>query len=127
MRLFVAIVLGVLASFAFTILCTLLMFSKWMPQSVSSVFLVLPPLLVGVLVALIARHRARLAAALSLTPWAIWMILATNAKQSTPSRWVTTIAIVLVLILLGIGAAAFVGGRMTRLTASVRNSGHEKA
>jgi hypothetical protein len=116
MKLFVGVVVGVLASFALTILAALVAFSSWMPNSVGLLPLELPlvALVVGVLVGLIVRDRARIAAALSLTPWAIWLILATNWSQSSVSRWVTTIGVVSVCVALGIGAAAFVGGRMAR-------------
>jgi len=118
MKLFVVIVLGVLASFALTILAEQIVFSS-MPKSARLLFpeLLVVAVTVGALVGLMGRHKARIAAALSLAPWAVWLILATNGSQSTVSRWVTTIAVVSVYFALGIGAAALVGGRMARSAA----------
>jgi hypothetical protein len=118
MKFFSVIVLGVFASFALTILGEQILFSSATP-SVRLLFPEFPvvALTVGILVGLIVREKARVAAALSLVPWTVWLIVATNGKDSTVSRWVTTTAIALVCSALGIGAAAFVGGRMARSAA----------
>jgi hypothetical protein len=122
MKLFFVIVLGVFASFVLTILGEQILFSSATP-SVRLLFPEFPvvALTVGILVGLIVREKARVAAALSLAPWTVWLIVATNGRDSTVSRWVTTIAIASVCFALGIGAAAFVGGRMARSAA--RNGG----
>lgn len=116
MKLFLGIVLGMLASFVLTILGEVVVFSGSMPKGVRLLFLEFPvvALAVGTLVAIIVRDKARVAAALSLIPWTIWLIVATNGSHSTVSRWVTTIAVVSVCFALGVGAAAFVSGRLSR-------------
>jgi len=118
MKLFLVIALGVFASFALTILGEQIVFGS-MSQSARLLFpeLLVVALVVGALVGLVARHKARIAAALSLAPWAVWLVIATNAGHSTISRWVTTITVVSVCFALGIGAAAFVSGRMARSAA----------
>ena len=118
MKLFVVIVFGVFASFALTILSEQILFSS-MATSVRLLFPEFPvvALTVGVLVGLLVREKARVAAALSLAPWSVWLIVASNGSHSTVSRWVTTIAVVSVCFALGVGAAAFVGGRMARSAA----------
>ena len=119
MKLVVVVILGVFASFALTILSEQILFSS-MTASVRLLFLEFPlvALTVGALVGLLVREKARLAAALSLAPWAVWLIVATNESHSTVLHWVTTIAVVSVCFALGIGAAAFVGGRMMARSAA---------
>jgi hypothetical protein len=115
MKLFFIVVLGVLASFALTILGEQILFSSATP-SARLLFPEFPviALIVGVLIGLMAREKARVAAAFALAPWSIWLIVATNGSHSTVSRWVTTIAVILVCFVLGIGAATFVDGRLAR-------------
>ena len=118
MKLFFVIALGVFASFALTILGEQMIFGS-MSQRARLLFpeLLVVTLVVGVLVGLIARHKAGIAAALSLAPWAVWLVIATNAGHSTVSRWATTTAVVSVYFALGVGAAALVGRRMARYAA----------
>jgi hypothetical protein len=118
MKSFFVIVLGVFASFALTILGEQILFSSASP-SVRLLFPEFPAvaLTVGVLIGLIVREKARVAAASALAPWSIWLIVTTNGNHSTVSRWVTTIAVISVCFALGIGAAAFVGSRLARSAA----------
>ncbi|MHB8412859.1 MAG: hypothetical protein ACYDDI_13065 [Candidatus Acidiferrales bacterium] len=121
-KLFVVVVGGALASFALTMIGELLVSSMSISGWQRYVWLFGPefPLIavvVGVLVGLVMRERAQAAAALSLAPWAAWLIIGTNWGHSTVSRWVTTAAIFSVYYLLGIGAATLVGRRMARFTA----------
>ena len=115
MKLFFVVVLGVFASFALTILGEQILFSSATPN-VRLVFPEFPAvaLIVGVLIGLILREKARVAAAFALAPWSVWLIVATNGNHSTVSRWVTTIAIISVCFALGIGAPAFVSSRLAR-------------
>jgi uncharacterized membrane protein YoaK (UPF0700 family) len=71
-------------------------------------------LIVGVLIGLVMKERASLAAALSLVPWSIFLIVGTNLKHFVLSRYIITTTLVSVYFLLGVGAAAFAGGRTTR-------------
>jgi hypothetical protein len=115
MKLVVAVILGVFASFPLTILGEQIVFYS-MSQRVRILFpeLLVVALIVGALVGLVVRDKARIAAALSLAPWAVWLVLATNAGHSTVSRWIMTTAVVSVYFALGVGAAALVGRRMAR-------------
>ena len=117
MRMIAAIVFGVVLSFGLTI------FGEYVVvNAMSNRFLgvgVLCPsiaLIVGASAGLANRSKARIAAALSLAPWTVWLVIATNAGHSTVSRWVTTTALVSVCLALGVGAAALVGRRMNRST-----------
>jgi Ni/Fe-hydrogenase subunit HybB-like protein len=122
MKLFVVIVLGVFASFALTILSEQLVFgliSKGarLPFAELGVVNPLIALIVGTLAGLFMKNKTRVAAALSLAPWTVWLVLATNGSHSTVSRWATLIVIGLLYLALGIGAAIFVGGRMAHTSA----------
>jgi hypothetical protein len=123
MKLFFVIVLGVFASFALTILGEQILFSSGIP-SFRFLFPEFPvvAVTVGVLIGLIAREKARVAAAFALAPWSIWLIVATNGNHSPVSRWVTTIAVISVCFVLGIGAAALVSGRLARIAVRASRS-----
>jgi hypothetical protein len=115
MKLFLIIGLGVIASFGLTVLAELL----WFNSANSGIWRVRPeffciPILVGGGVGLAASRQAALAASLTLAPWAGWLVVAANARQSTASRWATTVALVSVYFVVGVGAAVLVGRRMTR-------------
>jgi len=122
MKLLVAIVLGVLASFGLTIVGEVLLFSSWMPRSVRHLYPEFPvvALAVGLLVGVIVRERAKIAAMWSLTPWAIWLIVASNRGPSTVKLRIITVAVVSLCFSVGIGAAALVDRRMA--PASARDS-----
>jgi hypothetical protein len=118
MKLFLVVVLGIAASFGLTMLAEFL----WL-NSANGIWHVHPeffciPLIVGAGVGLAVSRKAVLAAALSLAPWALWLVVGVNAGHSTASRWATTIALVSVYFAVGIGAAALVGRRMTRQSPS---------
>jgi hypothetical protein len=115
MKLFLVIGLGIIASFGLTVLAEFF----WFSSGAKTVWHVYPqfffiPMIVGAGVGFAAKRQARLAAALSLAPWAVWLVVGVNAAHSTMSRWATTIALVSVYFALGIGAAALVGRRMAR-------------
>ena len=123
MKLFLVIVLGVFASFALTILGEQILFSSATP-SVRLLFPEFPvvALTVGVLMGVLVKEKARVAAAFALAPWSIWLIVGTNGSHSTVSRWVTTIAVILVCFAMGIGSATLVGSRLGRLAAPTNRS-----
>ncbi len=117
MKKLIVVVLGVLASFVLTILSARILFRfatneaalRFAVRYVSSPLIALA---VGALVGLAIRDKARVVAALSLTPWALWIVLTTNWSVATLSQMAITIVSVAVYLSLGISAAAFVGGRM---------------
>lgn len=118
MKLFFVIGLGIIASFGLTIVAEFL----WLNSANNGIWHVRPEffcvaMIVGAGVGLAARRQAVLAAALSLAPWAMWLIIGVNAGHSTASRWATTIALVSVYFALGVVVAALVGRRMTRSVA----------
>ncbi len=118
MKLFLAIVLGIVASFALTILSEFI----WFSSTTNKVWRLYPEffgvaVIVGALVGLTARKQARLAAALSLAPWSLSLVVGANTGHSTMSRWTTTIALVSMYFALGVVVAALVGRRMTRSAA----------
>jgi hypothetical protein len=115
MKLFLVIVLGIIASFGLTVLAEFL----WFNSGAKTVWHVYPqffviPMIVGAGVGFVARSRAVFAAVLSLAPWAAWLVIGANGGHSTSLRWATTIALVSVYFALGVGTAFFVGGRMAR-------------
>jgi hypothetical protein len=74
-------------------------------------------LVVGALIGLIAKERARAAAALGIAPWVIFLAFgAGKGRHIGPatSWWLIMLAAVSIYLGLGIVAAAFVGGRMIR-------------
>jgi hypothetical protein len=117
MKLFLVVGLGIVASFGLTVLAEFL----WL-NSGNGIWHVHPeffciPLIVGAGVGLALSRRAVVAAALSLAPWSVTMIVGANAGHSTMSRWAITIAVVSAYFALGIGAAALVGRVMARYVA----------
>lgn len=122
LKLLGVIAFGVLASFALTLLSELLVSSMPIRGWHLYVWLLGPEfpliaLLVGSVVGMITKNRAKSAAALSLAPWAVWLIVGTNESHPTVSSCVTTVALFSVYMALGVGAAAFVGSRMVRSAA----------
>src|ERR1700694_24876 len=90
MKLLLAIVLGIVASFGLTILSELI----WFSSATNKVWRLYPEffgvaVIVGALVGLTARKQARVAAALSLTPWCVSLVVGANGGQ-TSSRWAIT-------------------------------------
>lgn len=115
MKLFLVIVLGIIASFGLTVLAEFL----WFNSGAKTVWHVYPqfffiPMIVGAGVGFVARSRAVFAAVLSLAPWAVWLVIGVNGGHSTALRWATTTALVSVYFALGVGSAFFVGRRMAR-------------
>jgi hypothetical protein len=122
MKLLVAIVLGVFASFGLTILGELIVIRSitmgaHLPFAELAVGGPLVALTVGSLIGLIAKERARVAAALGLAPWIAFLLIGTGRGHSAVSWWAILIAAASIYLALGIGAAAFVGGRMARSAA----------
>jgi hypothetical protein len=108
MKLFLAIVLGIAASFVLTILSEWI----WFSSTTNKVWRLYPEffgvaVIVGALVGLTARKQARLAAALSLAPWCVFLVVGASAGQ-TSSRWAITIGLVSLYLALGVGSAHFV-------------------
>lgn len=115
MKMIAAIGLGLVLSFGLTIVGASLATNFTSIRFLEiGVLCPLIALAVGASAGLVVRKRARIAAALSLAPWAIWLVLATNAGHSTISRWVTTTAVVSVYFALGVGAAGLLSRRMGR-------------
>ncbi|MGD0402602.1 MAG: hypothetical protein ABSB66_05340 [Candidatus Acidiferrales bacterium] len=119
MKLFLVIVLGVLASFGLTILAELV----WFSSAIKGVWYVHPQfvcisVIVGLIVGVAARRQARLAAALSLAPWSVWLIVGANAGHTTMLRWATTVTLVSVYFAMGVGAAALVARSMVKVSES---------
>lgn len=114
-RLAAVIALGIIASFGLTVLAEFL----WFSSGAKAIWHVYPeffcvPMMVGAGVGFASRRQAGLAAALSLAPWAVWLIVGVNAGHSTTLRWSTTIALVSVYFVLGVGAAVVAGRRVGR-------------
>ena len=116
MKLFLTVLLGIFASFALTILAELLLFSSSIPSTARLLLPEFPVVTasVGILVGLIIRDKARIAAVLSLTPWTVWLIIATNWNHSSVSRWLITVVLVSIYSAVGVGAAVLVA-RITRV------------
>jgi hypothetical protein len=116
MKLFFTVLLGIFASFALTILAELLLFSSSISNTARLLFPEFPVVtaLVGILVGLIIRDKARIAALLSLTPWTVSMIVGTNWNHSSVSRWLVTVVVVSIYSAVGVGAAVLVA-RITRV------------
>lgn len=115
MKLFLVIVLGIIASFGLTVLAEFL----WFSSSAKAVWHIYPeffciPVIVGASVALAARRQAGFAAALSLAPWSVTMIVGANPGHSRVSLWAITIALVSVYFAFGVGAAVLVARLTTR-------------
>ena len=89
MKLVLTVSLGIVASFAFTVLFEMLLMEGSAPLTVLHIYPEFPAITVsvGILVGLIARNRALIAGALSLLPWSVVMILGANRNHSSASRW----------------------------------------
>ena len=123
MKKFLVILLAVCVSFVLTILSSMIVFSQISSDAAQRfafryVSSPLIAVIVGVLVGLVIRDRVRIVAALSLVPWTLWVVFATNWKVASAWHKALTIASALVYLVLGISAAAFVGGRMAYSAAS---------
>jgi len=117
-RFFVGIVSGVLASFALTILAEYILYTA--TPAIFRIFfpqLLVVALAVGALVGLIVRNRTKIAAGLSLAPWAIYLILAANGNHATIREWVIAVAIISIDVALAMGVAALVNARIIRSSA----------
>ncbi len=109
MKFVLAITLGIVASFGLTILSELI----WFNSSANNVWRLYPEfftvaVIAGALVGLVARKRARVAAALGLAPWCISLVVRANMGKPL-SHWAITIGLVAVYLALGVGAAHLVG------------------
>ncbi len=115
MKLFLVVALGIVASFGLTILAELVRFNStstahwWFHPAFPGVTVI-----VGAIVGLASGRQARLAAALSLAPWAVWLVVGVNGGHSTALRWATTIALVSVHFALGVGAAVLAAHAMAK-------------
>jgi hypothetical protein len=105
MKLFLAIVLGIVASFGLTILSEFV----WFNSSTNKVWHLYPEffgvaVIVGALVGLIARKQAKVAAALSLAPWCVWLVVGAKRRPNLLA-WAITIVLVSLYLALGVGSA----------------------
>jgi hypothetical protein len=124
MKLLLIINLGIIASFGLTVLTEFLWHnSTW---RVYPEFLCIP-VIVGVAVGLAAKRQARLAAALSLAPRAVWLIIGTNTGHWDTLRWAITTALISVYFAAGIGTAIVVGRRMDRVVKGGSSPSQEHA
>jgi hypothetical protein len=117
MKLVLIIGLGIIASFGLTVVAEFV----WLNSANGVIWHLHPeffcvPIPVGAGVGLTASRQAALAAALALAPWAVWLVVGVNGRNSTTSRWATTIALVSVYFVVGLGTAVLVGRRLTRFT-----------
>lgn len=124
MRLVAGMLVGVFATFGLTVVAEFV-FLKLLAKGVRPPFVelvlagLLIALVVGSLIGLIAKERARAAAALGIAPWVL-LGLGAFWGQTTASSWVIMLAVALMYFVLGIAASSLVGVRMVR--AEARNS-----
>jgi hypothetical protein len=117
MKKFLVILLAVSTSFVLTISSSMIVFSqinsdaaqRFAFRYVSSPLIAV---IVGVLVGLVIRNGVRVIAALSLAPWTLWVVFATNWSVASTSHKMITIVSALVYLVLGISAATFLSRRM---------------
>jgi uncharacterized membrane protein len=124
MRLVAGMLVGVFATFGLTVVAEFLLLklhAKGVRLPFVELVLVGPliALVVGSLIGLIAKEKARAAAALGIAPWAL-LVLGAFWGQTTVSSWMIMLAVASIYLVLGIAAASLVGGRMVR--AEARNS-----
>jgi hypothetical protein len=105
LKLFLVICVGIVASFGLTVFAEVL----WL-NSASRVWRIHPeffciPVIVGGGVGLAVSRKAKLAAALSLAPWGLTMILGANTGRPSLSHWAISIVLVSAYSMLGVGAA----------------------
>jgi len=118
MRLVAGMLVGVFATFGLGVVAVFLLLklhAKGVRLPFVELVLVGPltAIVVGSLIGLIAKERARAAAALGIAPWAL-LVLGAFWGQTTVSSWVITLAVASAYLVLGIAAASLVGGRMAR-------------
>jgi hypothetical protein len=118
MKLVAAVLLGVFATFTLTIAFEAgvinFLFAKgvWLPFAELAVGGPLVALIVGSLIGLIAKERARVAAVLGFAPWITWLVIEVGFGHW--SRWPIVVVISALYLAVGIGVAGLVGGRTTR-------------
>jgi hypothetical protein len=127
MKLSVAVVLGVLASFGLTILGELAVIRSramgtHLPFAELAVGGPFVALTVGAFIGLIAKERARVAAALGLAPWIAVLLIGAGRGHSGFSWWTILITATSIYLALGIAAAALVGRRMVRASSGGSHS-----
>src|SRR5450432_115917 len=98
MKLVAAVLVGVFATFGFTIVgeslvTNLVAAGARLPFAETAVVCPLIALLVGALVGLIAKEKARAAAALGIAPWIIFLLLAAGRGRTAVSWWVIMLAV----------------------------------
>lgn len=119
MKLVAAVLVGVLATFGFTIVGEFVAMNlrnkgTHLPFAELAVGCPLIALMVGSLIGLIAKEKAKVAAALGIAPWVIFLMLGAGRGHTTASWWVIMLAVASIYLALGIAAATLVGGRMVR-------------
>jgi hypothetical protein len=94
-RVILTVVLGVVASFVFTVLAEMLTMASTVPVTVRHFYPEFPAITVsvGVLVGLIERNKTPITAILSFVPWSVVMITA-NRGHSSASIWLFSILVV---------------------------------
>lgn len=118
MKLVLTVLLGIFASFAFTVFFELLLIGTSTSLNVLHIYPQFPAITVsvGILVGLIERNKASITGVLSLAPWTVFMILGVNRNHSSASRWLITIAVVAGYSAMGIGAAILTAKTVRRVT-----------
>jgi hypothetical protein len=118
MKLVLTVSLGIVASFAFTVLFEMLLMDSSAPLTVLHIYPEFPAITVsvGILVGLIERNRALIAGALSLLPWSVVMILGANRNHSSASRWLIATVVVAIYSAIGIGVAILTAKTVRRVS-----------
>jgi hypothetical protein len=121
MKLVAAVLVGVFVTFTLTALAEMVVMSlrdrgERLPHFEAAVMFPLIALIVGCLVALIAKNKARLAAILGFAPWIAYLLLEAGRRHAALSwrGWVILITLTSIYCGLGVGAAVFVSARMNR-------------
>lgn len=131
MKFFFAVIIGALVSFTLTI-CSAVILYELVERSIGVRFAMwglaspIIALVVGSLVGLLiapARRRSQMAAAVALTPWAVWELTAMRGKGGPVVPELIAVASSVVYLALGIGAAMVVTRLARRQTLSATTDG----
>jgi hypothetical protein len=119
MRLVAAVLLGMFVTYVLAVVgeeaaMSLREKGALLPFFESVILFPLIALIVGSLIGLLARNKARLAAILVFAPYAICVLLETPGRHVGLSWWVILFTLVSIYLGLGIGAAVVVSGRVNR-------------
>ena len=117
-KVILTVVLGVVASFVFTVLAEMLTMASTVPVTVRHFYPEFPAITVsvGVLVGLIERNKTPTTAILSFGPWSVVMIIGANRGHSSASIWLFSILVVTIFAAIGIGAAILTAKTVRRFS-----------